>query len=241
MGIAKLYSQSGGIGLKINGIVQDYYVYAGEIVKKGDFVELLTASNGVETETQVRKATTSDIYGVAKTSGTGGDSAGHKDVVRIYTRIAKGDIIPKTWTATDDTGKSYVAPDGTKLIVDNPNATVINLTNAFDGDADSYAEISAAYSVQIIFPTAKTIRKIKTKIDTTYEGTLSYTVHAYKKADSTSYDAIVSKIVEPKVGLIEYSLENIGCYEKYSFSPMISNANGKTARIYEIQTTEYEI
>lgn len=38
-----------------------------------------------EYETQVRKATTSDIYGVAKTSGTGGDSTGHKDIVSIYT------------------------------------------------------------------------------------------------------------------------------------------------------------
>ena len=85
MGIAKLYSQSGGKGLKINGIIQDYYVYAGETVKKGDFVELLTGSNGAETETQVRKATTPDIYGVAKTSGTGGDSTGHNDIVSIYT------------------------------------------------------------------------------------------------------------------------------------------------------------
>ena len=36
-----------------------------------------------EYETQVRKATTSDIYGVAKTSGTGGDSTGHKDIVSV--------------------------------------------------------------------------------------------------------------------------------------------------------------
>jgi hypothetical protein len=35
-------------------------------------------------ETQVRKATTSDIYGVAKTSGEGGDETGHKDIIRVY-------------------------------------------------------------------------------------------------------------------------------------------------------------
>ena len=85
MGIAKLYSQSGKNGFKIDGITQGYYVYAGETVEKGDFVELLTGFNGKETETQVRKATTSDIYGVAKTSGEGGDSTGHKDMARIYT------------------------------------------------------------------------------------------------------------------------------------------------------------
>lgn len=47
-----------------------------------------TPSNNVTVpvfETQVRKATTSDIYGVSKTKGEGGDSAGHKDKVSIYT------------------------------------------------------------------------------------------------------------------------------------------------------------
>ena len=36
-------------------------------------------------ETQVKKATTLPCNGVAKTSGTGGDSTGHKDIVSIYT------------------------------------------------------------------------------------------------------------------------------------------------------------
>lgn len=78
MGIAKLYGQSGSGGFKPNGIIQDYYVYAGERIEKGDFVELLTSSNGDEKETQVRKASTSDIYGVAKSSGGGGD------IIKVY-------------------------------------------------------------------------------------------------------------------------------------------------------------
>ena len=81
MGIAKLYSQSGGSGFKINGMIKSYYVAANETVNKGDFIEFVEA----ETETQVRKATTSDIYGVAKTKGTGGDSTGHKVLFSIYT------------------------------------------------------------------------------------------------------------------------------------------------------------
>ena len=40
MGIAKLYSQSGA-GDKINGIIQDYYAYAGENISAGDFVEFV--------------------------------------------------------------------------------------------------------------------------------------------------------------------------------------------------------
>ena len=67
MGIAKLYSQSGGgNSFKINAMIKSYYVAANETITKGDFIEL------DETGTQVRKTTTSDIYGVAKTSGAGG-------------------------------------------------------------------------------------------------------------------------------------------------------------------------
>ena len=36
-------------------------------------------------ETQVRKTTTSQFDGIAKTSGVGGDNTGHKDLVSIYT------------------------------------------------------------------------------------------------------------------------------------------------------------
>lgn len=39
-----------------------------------------------ETETQVRKVTTGQFDGVAKTSGTGGDDTGHKDLVSIWTK-----------------------------------------------------------------------------------------------------------------------------------------------------------
>lgn len=51
MGIAKLYSQSGGGGFKINGIIQDYYAYAGEKVEIGDFVEFINGKSGTRTET----------------------------------------------------------------------------------------------------------------------------------------------------------------------------------------------
>lgn len=46
-----------------------------------------------EMETQVRKVTTGQFDGVAKTSGTGGDETGHNDVVRIWTKVK--DIIPE--------------------------------------------------------------------------------------------------------------------------------------------------
>ena len=48
MGEAKLYGQSKS-GMQLNGIVRDYYAYAGENIKAGDFVEFV---NGVSKQTQ---------------------------------------------------------------------------------------------------------------------------------------------------------------------------------------------
>ena len=39
-----------------------------------------------EYETQVRQVTTGQFYGIAKTSGLGGDDTGHKDIVSIWTK-----------------------------------------------------------------------------------------------------------------------------------------------------------
>ena len=81
-------------GLDINGIIESYYVYAGENISAGDFVEFVNGVAGkvnagqiIETsyETQVRRATSVPCNGVAKTSGIGGDETGHEDLVSIYT------------------------------------------------------------------------------------------------------------------------------------------------------------
>ena len=64
---------------------KNYYLYA-QIWGVDETNNIPTSNITVpEYETQVRKATTSDIYGVAKTKGVGGDSTGHKDIVSIYT------------------------------------------------------------------------------------------------------------------------------------------------------------
>lgn len=89
MGIAKLYSQSGGSGFKINGITQSYYVATGETVNKGDFIELVETEN----ETQVRKATTADIYGVSKSSGVGGDKINVYVLATNTYTMADGNIL----------------------------------------------------------------------------------------------------------------------------------------------------
>ena len=47
MGTAKLYNQISN-GIKINGIIEDYYAYAGENISAGDFVEFV---NGIASKT----------------------------------------------------------------------------------------------------------------------------------------------------------------------------------------------
>ena len=46
MGIGALDYKKGGSGLNINGIIEDYYVYAGENVNAGDFVEFIEGIAG---------------------------------------------------------------------------------------------------------------------------------------------------------------------------------------------------
>lgn len=65
MGEAKLYGKS-VVGLKIDGIEKIYSVYTGQTIKTGNFVEFIDGA--------VRNATTSSFNGIAKTSGSGGDT-----------------------------------------------------------------------------------------------------------------------------------------------------------------------
>lgn len=62
-----------------------YYLYAQ--IFGIDYENNMPTNNvvAIEYETQVRKVTTGQFDGVAKTSGEGGDNTGHKDVVSIYT------------------------------------------------------------------------------------------------------------------------------------------------------------
>ena len=64
MGEAFLDYKKGGSGLDINGIIQDYYVYAGTNVNAGDFVEFVNGVAGQTTETSINKAISStNLYG----------------------------------------------------------------------------------------------------------------------------------------------------------------------------------
>ena len=247
MGTAKLYSQSGGSGFKINGIIEDYYVYAGETVEKGDFVELLTGSNGAETETQVRKATTSDIYGVAKTSGMGayktieytipeGESVS-KGENREYVveTLVEGDIIPKTWTEVTK-GTKYVAEDGTTITATNYNTvySTRTLDKGFDGDTSTnYESDSDGTDLEVVlkFPYQVKINKMKNSI-VAHTGS-TYTISGSN--DGSVYTQIGTG-TESSRTLTEATIDTPDFYYYYKFI-----ANGESSSIYEVQVSECEV
>lgn len=61
MGIAKLYNQKQS-GISINGIIEDYYAYAGENISAGDFVEFVNGVASSKTETSNDTAIVTKAY-----------------------------------------------------------------------------------------------------------------------------------------------------------------------------------
>lgn len=62
MGEAFLDYKKGGVGLDINGLITDYYVYAGSKVSAGDFVEFINGIADERTETSVDTVISSKQY-----------------------------------------------------------------------------------------------------------------------------------------------------------------------------------
>ena len=152
----------------------DYYLYA-QIFGTSD----KTPSNNVtipEYETQVRKATTSDIYGVAKTSGMGaykvveytipeGESV-NKGEGREYNveTLVEGDIVPKTWSEIEE-ALEYSAEDGTILTAKNCGNYSCPVCNACDGGTGTFYQTGGndnEYNwLKLNFSVAKKISKMK--------------------------------------------------------------------------------
>ena len=245
MGIAKLYSQSGGSSFKPNGIIQDYYVYAGERIEEGDFVELLTGSNGAETETQVRKATTSDIYGVAKTKGMGayktveytipeGESVrqGESKEIGVET-IVEGDIIPKEWTMTN----YDVASNGNIIIKTNStNLTSKNNVSSPCGGSGQLIFMTSDNEEnwwQIDFGKKEKIIEIYVSISLAVN---SATFHIQGSNDEQNWEDL---LVKPDgTETISETLTNTGWYRYYRLV-FKTLAIGYSVRIYNVYTTKY--
>ena len=130
MGVAKLYSQSGG-GTKLNGIIKDYYVYAGEKVSTGDFVEFI---NGVASQqpatlvdTAVDNTTTHTAYfmsALALDDHRVLITHCHSTTYRLFgtvCTIKDGIITPQTDVAIDNSNtvhsvKSVLLPNGNVFV-----------------------------------------------------------------------------------------------------------------------------
>lgn len=66
---AKLYGQNKG-GMSINGIIKDYYVYAGENISAGDLVEYVNGVAGTITETTTETSVDKQLSTTTRTGST---------------------------------------------------------------------------------------------------------------------------------------------------------------------------
>ena len=85
-----LVLSNGTIFLAHNSDNTNYYLYAQIFAVENNVITNHIIAT--EYETQVRKVTTAQFDGIAKTSGEGGDDTGHKDKVSMWTKIANAII-----------------------------------------------------------------------------------------------------------------------------------------------------
>lgn len=83
MGTAFLDKKGGDKGLGLEGITGEYYVYDNEVIKKGDFVQLVDVAEGSEETFMAKLATSSPFDGIAKTSGKGATSSTSADKIKV--------------------------------------------------------------------------------------------------------------------------------------------------------------
>lgn len=83
-GVSSLLLNNGTIFIAHSHTKSMYYLYAQIFAIENNIPTNHIIAN--ETETQVRKVTTGQFDGVAKTSGEGGDDTGHNDIVSIWTK-----------------------------------------------------------------------------------------------------------------------------------------------------------
>ena len=200
-----------------------------------------------EYETQVRKATTPDIYGVAKTSGMGaykvveytipeGESVSKNEWVNSFEGIVEGNIIPSVWTEQSTT--QYTAKDGTILTASSTYATSTIPPYAFDGISWKWESTSGKYYpwIKLKFPEARKIINMKTHctFSATY-GELNGIKIQGSNDDSVWTDLYT--IEEAQTELTEIELSNTDFYKFYRI--YFDHTNTVMASVHEWQVSKY--
>lgn len=126
MGEAFLDYKKGGSGLDINGIIEDYYVYAGKKVSAGDFVEFV---NGVASKTYIGTSEETKI-------GSSQNSTPIKAVTLSENKIF---IAHQHWTTS---GTYYLR--GIVCIIDGISITYGADTTLLTSTSNSFADIACS-------------------------------------------------------------------------------------------------
>ena len=221
MGIAKLYGQKAS-GTNINGIIKKYNAI--EDIAPGDLVELIN-------ETDIRKTTTSQFDGVAKTSGMGGHAV-----------LKQEDIIPKSWS-TVTTGTSYISSDGVKLTASSYLDSSRLASKACNNNISDFwiSASGTSHWIKLEFPTVVKITKMKTLIwGTNYAYFTGATIQGSNDGSVwTDLRSVTSNQGDAdSTEATEVVLNNPDYYKYYRIYYTFSSSG--TARLSEWQVTEYE-
>lgn len=196
-------------------------------------------------EKQVRPATTATPYGLALSSGMGGDYSEHKDTVIIAVPDNKGssgtvvtkyeDIMPKHWQENVE-GIDYSS--NTEVVITAPTyrSSTTKLSNAFDGNASTayHAALGQPIDVKIYFPRPVKINKAKIKIQS---GSSSMPFSIVGSVDDISYDTLYTGY--DRSSLDEITLTSPGYYQIYKIHK--DGDSSAWHSLSEFQTTEYQI
>jgi len=131
MGIAALDYRKSGTGLNINGIIQDYYVYAGENISAGDFVEFVNGVASSTTETVTITSSDTPLGGCGR--------------VLSACKLSNDKIFIVHGSTTSESSSNYIYGVVCSLSTDgtiSPGTDTLISTNAYSGWSMSVCALS---------------------------------------------------------------------------------------------------
>ena len=223
-----------------------YYLYSQ--VFAVDYENNIPTNNVVVTkyETQVRKVTTGQFDGIAKTSGEGGDDTGHNDLVKVWTtpKIIKGNLFPTSWNVETE-GTKYSSDDGFVLESSSTVNTTYTANLACNGISNSDQDrwTSAHSTVNdmtawliMTLPTSTKITKMNIRVG----GGTGFKDAVIQGSTDNSKWVELYTISEKQTSLNEITLKNTDYYKYYRIYFELTEA-GTFGVVYEWQTAEYAV
>ena len=207
MGIGALDYKKGGESLEINGIIQDYYVYAGENVNAGDFVEFVQGVASKKTET-------SKVSVVDKTN--------------IYAYACKVDekrvFLAELYNYSPKIIGKILTFDGTKISIGNTYTILSNITS----DSDAFVNMKLLDKNKIII--AYSGYKTTTVVCTISGSEITVGTHVELGSGSSSYPDIGNQIgiIDNSTVFLCWCRKRNSTSSTYGIKAVILNISGTT-------------